>query len=92
MDILIKLNSNTNILNENEFIEQQNLDDFKKLTKDLDQVLINFGSLDAYDGNEIEKMLFEIHRIITTLEWHFSEINTLNISILKDYKNKISMK
>ncbi|SIT12305.1 hypothetical protein SAMN05421787_11863 [Virgibacillus pantothenticus] len=35
-------------------------------------------------------MLFEIHRILTTFEWHFSEISDLNTKIIKEYKDKVN--
>ncbi len=66
------------------------MEGFRTVTRDLDIILNNFSSLDKKDGDEIEKMLFELHRIITTFEWHFSEISNLNTSILKVYKDKIN--
>lgn len=91
LDILDKLNSSINIVNKEDLDEQyENLEDFRMLTRDLDIILNNFGSLDKNDGDEIEKMLFEFHRIITTFEWHFSEISDLNTKILKVYKDKIN--
>lgn len=42
------------------------------------------------DGDEVEEMLFEIHRILTTFEWHFSEISDLNTKIIKEYKHKVN--
>ncbi|KYC89929.1 hypothetical protein B5V89_19010 [Heyndrickxia sporothermodurans] len=91
LDILEKLNSSINIVNKEDLDEQyENLEDFRVLTRDLDIILNNFGSLDKNDGEEIEKMLFELHRILTTFEWHLSEISDLNTTILKVYKNKIN--
>lgn len=90
LDILDKLNSNINIANKEDLDEQyENLEDFRILTRDLDTLLNNFSSVDKNDGDEVEKMLFELHRIITTFEWHFSEISDLNTTILKVYKDKI---
>ncbi|MFS0654730.1 hypothetical protein [Bacillus sp. 179-C3.3 HS] len=90
LDILDKLNSSTNIVNKDDLDEQyENLEDFRILTKDLDIILNNFDSLDKNNGDEIENMLFEIHRIMTTFEWHFSEISDLNTTILKVYQDKI---
>ena len=91
LDILDKLNSSINIVNKEDLDEQyENLEHFRMLTRDLDTILNNFGSLDKNNGDEIEKMLFELHRIITTFEWHFSEISDLNTTILKVYKDKIN--
>lgn len=90
LDILNKLNSGINIVNEEDLDEQyENLADFRILTRELDILLNNFSSVNKNDGDEVEKMLFELHRIITTFEWHFSEISDLNTSILKVYKDKI---
>lgn len=90
LDILGKLNSSINVVDKEELDEQyENLEDFRVLTRDLDIILNNFGSLDKNEGDEVEKMLFELHRILTTFEWHFSEISDLNTTILKDYKDKI---
>ncbi len=91
LDILVKLNSSINIINKEDIDEQyKNLEDFRMLNRDLDIILNNFDSLDKNDGDEIEKMLFELHRILTTFEWHFSKISDLNTAILKVYKDKIN--
>lgn len=91
LDILDKLNSRVKIVNKGDLDEQyENLEGFRVLTRDLDIILNNFSSLDNNDGDEIEKMLFELHRILTTFEWHFSEISDLNTTILKVYKDKIN--
>ncbi|GIO22181.1 hypothetical protein J11TS1_07620 [Oceanobacillus sp. J11TS1] len=57
-----------------------------RLTEDLRILLTNFKTVDKENGEEVEGILFEIHRIITTFEWHFSEISDLNIKILKGLK------
>ncbi|MGP1910125.1 hypothetical protein ACTSEZ_18295 [Metabacillus sp. JX24] len=91
LDILDKLNSSSNIVKKEDLEEQyENLEDFRMLTNDLDSLLKNFGSMDINNGDEVERILFELHRIITTFEWHFSEISDLNTTILKVYKNKIN--
>lgn len=90
LDILDKLNSSINIVNKEDLDEHyENLKDLRVLTRDLDVILNNFGSLNTNDSDEIEKMLFELHRILTTYEWHFSEISDLNTTILKVYKEKV---
>lgn len=91
LNILGNLNTRTNIVDKEDLDEQyENLEDFTMLTKDLDNILNNFDSLDKNNGDEIEKMLFELHRIITTFEWHFSEISDLNTKILKNYQTTIN--
>jgi oligoendopeptidase F len=91
LDILDQLNSKINIVSKEDLNEQyENLEEFRELTSELDIILNNFDSLDQNDGDEIEKMLFELHRILTTFEWHFSEISDLNTKILKVYKDKIN--
>ncbi|MFD6429881.1 hypothetical protein ACFWEF_14340, partial [Bacillus velezensis] len=53
LDILDKLNSSINIVNKEDLDEQyENLEDFRVLTRDLDIILNNFGSLDKNDGDE----------------------------------------
>ena len=58
-------------------------------TQNLDILLNNFNCLEQKDGDELERNLFELHRILTAFEWHFSEINDLNMKIIKVYKDKI---
>ncbi|WP_111292455.1 hypothetical protein [Bacillus safensis] len=91
LDILGNLNARTNIVKEEDLDEQyENLEDFTMLTKELDNILNSFDSLDKNNVDEIEKMLFELHRIITTFEWHFSEISDLNTKVLKKYQDKVN--
>lgn len=91
LDILDKLNSSINIVDKEDLDEQyENLEDFRGLTVDLDILLNNFSSVNKDDGDKVEELLFELHRIITTFEWHFSEISDLNTKILKVYKDKIN--
>lgn len=90
LDILDKLNSYINVVTKEDLAEQyKNLENFRILTRGLDILLNNFSLVDKNDGDEVEKMLFELHRIITTFEWHFSEISDLNTKILTVYKDKI---
>lgn len=91
LNILEALNFKTKIVNEMDFEEQyDNLQDFKELNKDLNIILNKFNTVNLIDVDEAEGLLFEIHRIITTCEWHFSEISDLNAKILKQYKDKIN--
>ncbi|WP_077303261.1 hypothetical protein [Virgibacillus pantothenticus] len=91
LEILEILNSRINIVENNEIVEQfDNLKDIKELSSELDEILINFNNLNLGDGDEVEEMLFEIHRILTTFEWHFSEISDLNTKIIKEYKDKVN--
>ncbi|WP_026678527.1 hypothetical protein [Fictibacillus gelatini] len=91
LDILNKLNSKINIVTKEDLDEQyENLEDFRKLTSDLDVLLNNFNSVSNDDVDKVEEMLFELHRILTTFEWHFSEISDLNTKILKVYKDNIN--
>ncbi|MDX8045185.1 hypothetical protein SH601_04215 [Gracilibacillus sp. S3-1-1] len=54
----------------------------------MDQILRRWESIDKDDGEEVDNILFEFHRILTAYEWHFSEISDLNIKVLKFYKDK----
>lgn len=84
---LNELNSDVNIFSEEDLKEQyENIDDFRVLTRELEDVLNDFDSLDENDGDKIEVMLFEFHRILTTFEWHFSEISDLNMKFLKGFR------
>ncbi|MGE6630636.1 hypothetical protein [Bacillus sp. NPDC077027] len=90
LSILDNLNSRVNIVTKEDLDEQyDNIEDFRDLTGDLDILLNKFSSVNKNDGNEVEEMLFELHRILTTFEWHYSEISELNTKILKVYKTKI---
>ncbi|MCF3943914.1 hypothetical protein [Oceanobacillus alkalisoli] len=64
----------------------KNIDEFRLLTRELEDLLNDFNSLDENDGDKIEVMLFEFHRILTTFEWHFSEISDLNMKFLKGFR------
>lgn len=89
--ILEKLNSKTDIVTKDNIYEQRdNLEDFGILTSELDKLLNSFNAVTLDDVDKVEEMLFELHRIITTFEWHFSEISDLNTKILKVYKDKIN--
>lgn len=91
LDLIRELNFTSGIVPESDINEQySNLEDFKKLTSELDLLLSNLTLISKNDGDEVEQKLFEIHRILTTFEWHFSEISDLNTKILKEYKNKIN--
>ncbi|WP_244910419.1 hypothetical protein [Caldibacillus thermoamylovorans] len=69
LDILGKLNSYISVVTKEDLAEQyKNLENFRILTRDLDVLLNNFSLVDKNDGDEVEKMLFELHRIITTFE------------------------
>lgn len=91
LNILNNLNSRFNIVAKEDVEEQyENLKDFRNLTSDLDTLLNKFNNVSKNDGDNVEKLLFELHRILTTFEWHFSEISDINTKILKIYKEKIN--
>lgn len=91
LELIQQLNSATNIISKDELNEQyDNLEDFKSLTNELDALLKNITKINTSNGDEVEQKLFEIHRILTTYEWHFSEISELNTKLLKKYKDKIN--
>lgn len=59
LDTLNKLNSDVNILSEEDLNEQyENIDDFRLLTRELEGLLNDFDSLDENNGDKIEVMLF----------------------------------
>src|SRR5699024_6971445 len=84
------LNSNNHIIKQEEFDEQyDHLEDFKILTDDLNSVLNNFELVNKNNGDELNKVLAELHRIIRTFEWNSSEISDLNMKIFEVYKEKM---
>ncbi|KYC60687.1 hypothetical protein [Heyndrickxia coagulans] len=90
LHILENVNSNVDILTREDFNEQYvNLKDFQVLIKELEEVINDFEKVDPNDGNKVEQYLLEFHRILTTFEWHFSELSDINTKILKKYKDKI---
>lgn len=91
LDILQELNLKTNIVAREEVEEQyDNLEDFKVLSNRLDEIPKKFKRINLQDGNEVNEMLAEIHVIMTTFEWHFSEISDLNSEIGREYKDKVN--
>lgn len=90
---LQKINSNCQnpIVLASEFDEQfENLEDLEKLFKDFSKVLDGFKSLDVNRLEEVDKYFAEVHRILTTFEWHVSEVSDVNTKIFKEYSNRIS--
>ncbi|MET1250188.1 hypothetical protein ABWW58_15520 [Sporolactobacillus sp. STCC-11] len=91
LDLIQKLNSTTEIISKADIKEQyDNLDDFKSLTNQFDALLKKITNINTKNGDEVEKVLFDIHRLLTTYEWHFSEISDLNTKLLKKYKDKLN--
>ncbi|ATW82038.1 hypothetical protein QQ991_16135 [Weizmannia coagulans] len=89
--VLENIHSNVNVLTKEDFNEQyDNLKDFQALIKELEKVISDFKKVNPNDGNKVEQYLLEFHRILTTFEWHFSEINDINTKILKNYKDRIA--
>lgn len=88
--VLENIHSNVNVLTKEDFNEQyDNLKDFQVLIKELEEVISDFKKVNPNDGNKVEQYLLEFHRILTTFEWHFSEISDINTKILKNYKDRI---
>ncbi|GED02969.1 hypothetical protein BAT02nite_26130 [Bacillus atrophaeus] len=86
VNLLEKINNNgqTNILPVEEFKEQQdNLNDLSVLLTDMDKLLKKSKHIDLNNVQDVDKLLFEIHKMMTSLEWHISEISDLNIKLLK---------
>ena len=85
---LLKNINSENSLIPNEDIEEQylNLIDFKDVITDFETVLGLMKEKDFKNLTELETNLFEVHRVITTLEWHLSEISELNMKIIKRIK------
>lgn len=91
LDVLKELNSKTDIVIQEEIDEQSdNIEDFKVLSNQLDGIVSDSKRINFNNGEEVEEVLAEFHRILTTFEWHFSEMSDLNMKIYKEYKDKIS--
>ncbi|ATO30004.1 hypothetical protein RA13_20000 [Bacillus atrophaeus] len=89
VNLLEKINNNgqTNILPVEEFKEQQdNLTDLSVLLADMDKLLKKSKHTDPNNAQDVDKLLLEIHKMMTSLEWHISEINDLNIKLFKKGK------
>ncbi|MBB3907319.1 hypothetical protein [Anoxybacteroides rupiense] len=87
INILQKLNSLCqNVITKDEMEDCiENIGDFRMLMKELDELLERLESRNEFDKDEIEKDLFELHRILATLEWYFSEVGEINEKILKHF-------
>ena len=87
LHLLKNINSENNLISNEDIEEQyQNLIDFKDVITDFETVLDLMKEKDLKNLTELETDLFEVHRVITTLEWHLSEISELNMKIIKRIK------
>lgn len=87
LHLLKNINSENNLISNEDIEEQyQNLFDFKDVITDFETVLDLMKEKDLKNLTELETDLFEVHRVITTLEWHLSEISELNMKIIKRIK------
>ncbi|MFJ7976770.1 hypothetical protein ACIQZI_13905 [Peribacillus sp. NPDC096379] len=85
--LLKNINSENNLISNEDIEEQfQNLIDFKDVITDFETVLSLIKEKDLKNLTELEINLFEVHRVLTTLEWHLSEISELNTKIIKRIK------
>ncbi|MCY8502019.1 hypothetical protein MOD00_10730 [Bacillus inaquosorum] len=85
VNLLEKINSHgqTNILSV-EFEEQQdNLNDLSTIINDMDNLLKKSKRIDLNNVQDADQLLLEIHKTMTSLEWHISEISDLNIKLFK---------
>ncbi|MGG0052588.1 hypothetical protein [Bacillus atrophaeus] len=79
------------IISSEEVKEQhENLEDFEKLLQSLNNLLEESQTLDYKNTDAVDNNLMEIHRIMTSFEWHFSEIDDLNVKLFKTYKDSLS--
>ncbi|MBU2659810.1 hypothetical protein [Bacillus cabrialesii] len=91
VNLLEKINSHgqTNILSVEEFEEQQdNLNDLSAIINDMDKLLKKSKRIDLNNVQDADQLLFEIHKTMTSLEWHISEISELTIKLFKK-NNKV---
>lgn len=52
----------------------------------MDKLLKKSKRIDLNNVQDADQLLLEIHKTMTSLEWHISEISDLNINLFK--KNK----
>lgn len=52
----------------------------------MDKLLKKSKRIDLNNTQDVDKLLLEIHKMMTSPEWHISEISDLNIKLFK--KNK----
>ncbi|MBG9771447.1 hypothetical protein [Bacillus vallismortis] len=86
VNLLEKINSycQTNTISVEQFKEQQdNLNDLSAIINDMDKLLQKSKRIDLNNVQEVDLLLFEIHKMTTLLEWHIPEISDLNIRLLK---------
>ncbi|KAA6447102.1 hypothetical protein [Bacillus atrophaeus] len=94
VNLLEKINSNgqTNILSVKQFKEQQDsLNDLYAIINDMDKLLKKSKRIDLNNVQDADQLLFEIHKMMTSLEWHISEISDLNIKLLKKKQRNLSL-
>ncbi|KAF1677300.1 MULTISPECIES: hypothetical protein [Bacillus] len=86
VNLLEKINNHcqTNTISVEQSKEQQdNLNDLSAIINDMDKLLQKSKRIDLNNVQDADLLLFEIHKMTTSLEWHISEISDLNIRLLK---------
>jgi hypothetical protein len=84
---LENINSKHSLVSKDDVMEQyQNVMDLKDVIADFEIVLGSLKNNDLKNLSELEMDLFEVHRLLTTMEWHFSELSELNKKIIKSIK------
>ncbi len=88
MAFMEQLNEKNGFVDRGEIEEQyENLQDLEKLTDEFQALLDSLKTIDMDNGDEVQDKLFELYRIMTAYEWHFSEISDLSMSIFKQYQD-----
>ncbi|MCY9028097.1 MULTISPECIES: hypothetical protein [Bacillus subtilis group] len=78
------------IISTEELKEQhENLHDFEKLIESLDKLLEESKTVDYNNPDSIDNNLMNIHKLMTSFEWHFSEIDDLTVTLFKNYKDSL---
>nr|MBG9457263.1 hypothetical protein [Bacillus subtilis] len=91
INLLEKINSHgqTNIPFVEEFEEQQdNLNDLSTIINDMDKLLKKSKRIDLNNVQDADQLLLEIHKTMTSLEWHISEISDIIIKFFQK-NNKV---
>lgn len=88
LSFLEKVNTETNIVSKNDLDEQyKNLNDLKDLINEFELLLNSLSTIDISKKDKVDEILGEFHRILTTFEWHVSELSELNIEIYKNFED-----
>lgn len=80
------------VLSENELIDKftdklceqrENLNDFKKMLNQYTDEVLTYTSYEPIESDETLNKLMTVHKFLTDIDWHISEINELKDEVVK---------